>query len=45
MIKPNAIEEENTSGVNGRNTSNGYNENQLYGPNDKRGSYPIINGF
>ncbi len=32
-------------GVNGRNTSNGYSENQLYGPNDKRGNYPIINGF
>ena len=45
MTNQNAIEEENTSGVNGRNTSNGYNENQLYGPNDKRGSYPIINGF
>ena len=41
----NAVEEENTSGVNGRNTSNGYNENQLYGPSDKRGSYPILNGF
>ena len=44
-ITGNAIEEERTSGVNGRNTTNGYNENQLYGPNDKRGSYPIINGF
>ena len=44
-IAGNAFEEEKTSGVNDRNTSNGFNENQLYGPNDKRGSYPIINGF